>query len=971
MRFSVRVFVVAGVILAGLAGGSPASAGYKRVNAPNPADPMAVHIYELDNGLTVYLTANPESLRFYAEIAVRAGSKQDPANATGLAHYLEHLLFKGTTTLGTLDYEKERPYLDRITELYDEHFNSTDDARRKEIYAEINRVAQEGAQYAVPNEIDKLYKSMGGDALNAHTWQEETVYKVSLPMNRLEQWAAIESERFRNPVFRLFHTELETVYEEKNRSLDNKDRVINEAVGAALFKHHPYGQQSTIGTVEHLKNPNLRYIYDYFYTWYVPNNMAICLSGNIDIDETIETIDRYFSSWERKDLPAPKSFAEELLQGAERVTTKYAGEEFVLLAFRTAAVNDADADALKLIDMILDNSTAGLINLNLNQAQRVRQAGSYPYLFNDYGAQYLYGIPKDGQTLDEVEALLLEQLEIIKNGDFESWVLPAIVTDFKKNRKAGLEDDFARVDAMRSAYIGFTDWDDAVGEIARMERIKKRDIVRVAKKYFSGGYISGRRLDEQQEIPPIEKPQIDAVTIDPTRQSAFAREILAMSVEPIEPVFVNPETDFEVVEYPQGVKLYYAPNPLNDLFSFSILVEFGTFEDNKIGVSTSLLDKSGTKRFSAEDLKKEWYKLGTAASVSAGDNESYIQIAGLDENFEESLALLLEWIRDPQTDAETLETLKQIILVSRADEKKDPGSLSRALSQYNRFGAESSFLRRLSSAELETLSADELLDVIRGLLGYKHVITYTGSLPLEDVQRVLAKLHPLPDDLKDPPPYKFLRAREPSSTEIFFFDKEMAQAQVRLEYPSGLYDAEMRLPAELYNSYFAGGMSGIVFQELREARALAYSAGALFHVGTRIDDENLMIGAIGCQADKTPEAVAAFIDLMDNLPESKERMDEVLTSMDNQYRTSKIGFRGVIGAARAWEKLGLEPDPRKAEFAALQEADLDAVLAFHKAYVKGRPKLVSIVGDKNRIDMNALTEFGTVSEVGVSDLFVD
>lgn len=971
MSRTVSLHVLCSFVVAATALSSPASAGYKRVNKPNPDDAMHVHIFELDNGLQVYLTENDETLRFYAEIAVRAGSKQDPHDATGLAHYLEHLLFKGTQQLGTLDYAKEQPYLDRITELYQEHFNTTDETKRKEIYAEINRIALEGAQYAVPNEIDKLYKAMGGDALNAHTWQEETVYKVSLPMNRLEQWAAIESARFREPVFRLFHTELETVYEEKNRSLDDKDRVISEAVAAALFKHHPYGQQSTIGTVEHLKNPNLGYIYDYFYRWYVPNNMAIFVSGNIDIDETMKLIDRYFSGWERKDLPKLQRYKEDPLEGAEHVTVKYKGEPFVLLAFRTAAVNDEDADALRLIDMILDNSVAGLINLNLNQAQRVRGAGSYPYLYNDYGAQYLYGVPKDGQTLDEVEKLLLEQIEIIKNGEFEDWILPAIVTDFKKNRKASLENDFARVDIMRSSYIAFTDWDRAVDEIARMEKLTKKDIVRVAKKYFSGGYVSGRRIDEQQEIPSIVKPQIDAVDIDPTRQSDFAKSILAMEVEPIEPVFVNPETDYKLSEYPEGVKLYYSPNPLNDLFSLSIIVEFGTFEDNKIGVSTALLDKAGTERYTAEDLRKEWYKLGMDASVSAGDNETFIQITGMDENFERSLSLLLEWLRAPRADEETLETLKQIILVSREDEKKDPGTLSRALSLYNRYGEESSFRRRLSSAELDALTVDDLLGVIRGLLAYKHVITYTGSLPLEEVKGVLARLHPLSGGLKDPPPYRFLTAREPASTEILFFNKEAAQAQVRLEYASGQYDKDVLLPAEMYNNYFAGGMSGIVFQELREARALAYSVGALYHVGTRIGDENLMIGAIGCQADKTPEAVAAFVDLMDNLPESLERMEEAIQSMDNQYRTSKLGFREVIGAVRSWEKRGLGPDPRKEQFEALQHAGLDTVTAFHRDRVKGSPKLISIVGDQNRIDISALKEFGAVVEVSESDLFVD
>ena len=266
------------------------AAGYRRINDPNPEDPLDAHIFELDNGLQVFLTENHEEPRFYAEIAVRAGSKHDPADGTGLAHYLEHLLFKGNRNLGTLDYEAEKPHLDRIVELYEAHFQEVDPARRAEIYAEINTEAQLAAEYAVPNEIDKLYNGMGGSGLNAHTWYEETVYKVGLPANRLAQWAEIESDRFVDPVFRLFHTELETVYEEKNRTLDNGGRIIGTAVDELLYKVHPYGQQPTIGTAEHLKNPSLVYIQNYFDTYYVPNNMGIFISGDIDIEATINLI---------------------------------------------------------------------------------------------------------------------------------------------------------------------------------------------------------------------------------------------------------------------------------------------------------------------------------------------------------------------------------------------------------------------------------------------------------------------------------------------------------------------------------------------------------------------------------------------------------------------------------------------------------------------------------------------------------
>jgi len=584
--------------------------GYRRINSPNPEDPLAAQIYELDNGLQIFLTENHEEPRFYAEIAVRAGSKHDPADGTGLAHYLEHLLFKGNQNLGTLDYEAEKPHLDRIVELYEEHFQETDPARRAEIYAEINSEAQLAAQYAVPNEIDKLYNSMGGGGLNAHTWYEETVYKIGLPSNRLQQWAAIESDRFVDPVFRLFHTELETVYEEKNRTLDNGSRIIGTALDELLYKVHPYGQQPTIGTVDHLKNPSLVYIQNYFDTYYVPNNMGIFISGDIDPSETIALIAEKFGEWESKAVPEVGPWQEPALQGAERRTVQYPGEEQVQLAFRTAPNGSSDKEALILLDMILDNRTAGLINLNLNQQQLVSQAGSSPMFLNDYGSQSLFGVPKQDQSLEEVEQLLLQQIEIIKAGDFEEWIIPAIINDFLKNEKASLEFNTARVTMMRQSFIEGADWDYHIAEIDRMEQLTKQDVVDVANKYFGDDYVAVYRVDAQHEVPVVEKPQIDPVTIDPTRQSEFAARVLAMEVEEIEPVFVEADRDYRFVEFAPGVELYYAPNPLNDLFTFSIGIDVGTEADNKLGLAAALMDVAGTQSLSNEELQKEWYRMG-------------------------------------------------------------------------------------------------------------------------------------------------------------------------------------------------------------------------------------------------------------------------------------------------------------------------------------------------------------------------
>ena len=950
---------------------APAWAGFTRVNESNPDDPMHVAIYRLDNGLTVYLTENHEAPRFYAEIAVRAGSKQDPPESTGLAHYLEHLLFKGTTRLGTLDYAKEKPWLDYIESLYEILFQEPYPDKRAALYAQINMASQEAAAYAVPNELDRLYNAMGGTALNAHTWHEEVVYKVDLPSNRLNQWAALESERFQHPVFRLFQTELETVFEEVNRALDNKMFMIHRIVGETLFKNHPYGQQPTIGKVEHIKNPSLRNIGTYYRTFYVPNNMAILISGDINTEQTIQTIDQYFSRWEPRELPAPKTWPEAPLNGREFVECNYEGEEYALLAFRTAPRNHPDAEALQVLDMILDNDAAGLINLNLNQQQRVRAAGSSPALMNDYGAQYLWGIPKDGQTLEEVERLLLEQLDLVRRGEFEDWILPAIINDFKKQLKGGLEDNTSRVNMIRDSYIGLEDWDRAVGYIHRLEQVTKADVMRVANQYFTGGYVAGFRRDAPHKTHKYEKPELAAIEIDPNRESAFGTDIAAMPVTLIEPQYIDPAKDFERVEDPNGVVYYYARNPINDLFGLTISVDLGREQDDRIGVAAALLDKAGTDRLAPDALSQEWYKLGTTFSMAAGDNETSISISGLDENFAPSVALLLEVLQTPKAAPETLEQLKAILLKQRADSQKQPETLARALFLYNRYGQDSPYIHRLSNTAVQSLTLDELLGLVRGLLQYRHAIFYTGSLPLDQVRAILDEKRPLTAPLQEPPPYRFLKARAPEKTEILFLNKEMAQAHVRLEFSDGVFDEALTPQIQVFNEYFAGGMAGLVFQELREARALAYSAGARYSPGGRINDESVMSGGIETQADKTLDAVTAFLDLMDNMPVSPDRFALAKESLINLYRTGKVGFREVPGIVRTWERQGLAPDPRAARFPVILESSEETLRAFHQGHIANRPKLISILGDKSKIDLEKLGRIAPVSEVQPEQLFTN
>ena len=268
-------------------------------------DPLNARIYTLDNGLKVYLSSYDDAPRVQTSIAIKAGSKNDPADATGLAHYLEHMLFKGTDKYGSLDYKQEKVLLDKIEDLYEEYrtVDMTDTLNRDLIWRQIDSISGEAAKLCIANEYDKMLSGIGAKGTNAYTSNEKTVYINDIPSNQIEKWLKIEAERFRMPVFRLFHTELETVYEEKNRSLDSDGSKMFEGLMSGLFPNHQYGTQTTIGTINHLKNPSLKEIRKYFNKYYVPNNMAICMSGDFDYDEVINLIDKYFGVFERKDNP--------------------------------------------------------------------------------------------------------------------------------------------------------------------------------------------------------------------------------------------------------------------------------------------------------------------------------------------------------------------------------------------------------------------------------------------------------------------------------------------------------------------------------------------------------------------------------------------------------------------------------------------------------------------------------------------
>ena len=569
------------------------------------SDPMKTRIYTLDNGLKVYLSAYKDAPRAHVFIPVKAGGKNDPADNTGLAHYLEHMMFKGTDQFGSLNYTEERPLLDSIENMFNHYATLTDADERKAYYKLIDQTSNEAAKYAIPNEYDKLISAIGGKGLNAYTTEDRTVYTVDIPSNEIEKFLEIEGSRFRKIVNRLFNTELEAVYEEKNRSLDNDNWKAYETMYKLAFEKHPYGTQTVIGTIEHLKNPSITEIEKYFNKYYRPNNVAICISGDIDHTNTIKLIDKYFGSWESNpELTQPTKIREAPITSPKAAEVFGPDAENLTMAFRFGGTSDPEYAMVTLVDMLLNNSEAGLIDLNLKQQQKVLNAGSYVDNMNDYSLHAFYGTPKEGQTLDEVKELLLEQLELLKKGDFEDWLIDAVVTDLKKSEMEQLENNWSRANKMVMAFTNDIAWADYITFLDRLGKITKQEVIDFVNKNYNENYVVVyKRNGEDPNKQRVEKPEITKVPLNREVKSDFYVAISEKESPQIDPVFVDYQKDISRGNTTGGIEILAKKNEENGLFDLFFLLDIGSNNDPAMKVAVQYLEFLGTPELSAEELK--------------------------------------------------------------------------------------------------------------------------------------------------------------------------------------------------------------------------------------------------------------------------------------------------------------------------------------------------------------------------------
>ena len=960
--FLLKLTILA-ILIAGCAGGSK----YKYETVDN--DPTQTRIYTLDNGLKVYLSVNKDEPRIQTYIGVKVGSKNDPAETTGLAHYFEHLMFKGTKDFGTSDYAAEEPLLDKIEELFETYRNTTDEAERNLIYLEIDSISQEASKIAIPNEYDKLMASIGAQGTNAFTSNDVTAYTENIPANEIETWAEIQANRFTNPVIRLFHTELETVYEEYNMSLTRDSRKVYYSVMNALFPNHPYGTQTTLGTQEHLKNPSITNIKNYFDTYYVPNNMAVIMVGDFNPDEVIKTIDKYFGKMQRKELPELKYEPEQPI--AEPIVKEVIGleAEKIALAFRFPAANTNEIKILELVDYILTNGKAGLIDLNLKQKQKVLNAGSYVNDLTDYSIFYMEGTPKEGQTLDEVKDLLLEQIELLKAGDFDEDLLQAVINNFKLEQYYQQEYPYYIAYELLNSFYNDISWKDRVTRVDFQSKLTKQDIVAFCNQYFQNNYVAVYKREGKSDDKKIEKPTITPIATNRDNESAFLAEIKARDVKPIEPVFIDYDKDMSKSLVKNNIPLLYIQNTTNPLFSLHYVFEMGNNSDKALGTAFNYLNYLGTSKHSAEEIKTEFYKMACSFGVHSSNDRVYVYINGLSDNFEKAMDLLEEKLADAQVDMEIYENLVDDILKKRTDDKLNQQTNFARLRSYAVYGPVSPATNILSKDELLSMNPDELVNRTKNLKNYEHQVLYYGPLSEKEITEIINTKHVVADNLLPVPEAFKFEEKDVTENSILLAEYDAKQIYMAMMYKGGSFDKNIEPIRNLYNEYFGGGMSGIVFQEMREARGLAYSARANYQRPQKLQNSYYISSFIATQNDKMIDAIDAFNNILNDMPESQKAFDIAKENMLTTIRTERILRNDILWNYIDDSEFGYTSDSRKNIFDSVQTMTLEDVKAFQEKYVKDKPYTYCILGNSKDLDLNGLEKISKIENLSQEEIF--
>ena len=933
---------------------------------------LQVQEMELSNGMKVWLNVDHSQPKVFGAVVVNAGSVDCPD--TGIAHYFEHIMFKGTDELGTLDYAAERVYLDSISMKYDELSRTTDEKARKAIQHDINELNKKASQYAIPNEFSRLTSKYGGSGLNAGTSYDFTYYHNTFSPQFIEQWCEMNSHRLIHPVFRLFQSELETVYEEKNMYSDNPASMMLEQITSKFLAGTPYAYP-IVGSTENLKNPKLTEMEAFYKKYYVASNMGLVLSGDIDVTELMPLLERTFGRLERGVKPVREKVVAPAING--RVEDKFLFPmpiiKMSVMLFRAPGEYDPDAPALKVAMALLNNdNNTGLLD-ELTNDNRVYLSMAQHLGVNQTGAAMVMVVPKLLCKAKTAENLCFTQIEKLKNGEFSDERLSLVKQVLTNDNESNLETIAKRSEQMVTAMAAGLSWNDYLKLQSAVSTVTRDDVIAVARKYFTDNYMLLHKKNGKCKVDKITKPEYTPVVPQHVNEkSAFAQRLEQLPVKDVAPRLVDFGKDVARAELQGGNLLYAGNNPMNDIFTMRINFHKGSKHDKLLEAAPEYINALGTDSLSIKAFGEAMQALGAKMVIESSRQETTITLTGQDKSLDPTLQLLSHFLDHVKADEEKLEDLKDAAGPSEKSFWDENTDVFRALFTRVIRGQESEYLTRMTSKELKKVKADDLVAAFKRLYDCRCDVEYVGNMSVDKVAALISTHLPQLAGQQDNP-LQDLVMETPQQPAVYVFDMPKSR-QTLIGYYRPLSDVTTdrdKALLELWGEYFGGDMSSVLFQQVREFRSMAYASQGtsltpnLAHSGK----PSGYVAFIGTQGDKAMQAIALLDSLVNDMPVNSENIAVARQGLLNDISNNYPSFRGMPMFVAAEERYGFDSDERAVNariVPTLTQADVET---FYRQHIQGKPYQLMIAGNVKTLDLKALEKYGTIRMVEKDDIY--
>jgi predicted Zn-dependent peptidase len=453
-----------------------------------------VTVKKLDNGLTVIVMERPEAPVFSFATFVNVGGAQEVPGITGLAHMFEHMAFKGTDKIGTTDYAAEKAALDKVEQSYAAY----DRARRDPVNHDAAKIAElekgwkaaldEANKFVVPNEFTKIIQRAGATGINAGTASDETVYFYSLPSNRVELWAYLDSERFLHPVFREFYKERDVVFEERRMRTESSPfgRLFEQELAAA-FTAHPYGQP-VVGWPSDLQSFSATDAAAFYKKYYVPANMVVALVGDLKAADVLPVVEKYFGRLPKGAAPEPLRTVEPPQKAERTVILRETSQPILMEGYHRGSSTDPDAPVYSVIRGILGQGRTSRLYRSLVRDKKLAAnisafdafpGDKYPTLF------IFFGTPTPGHTATELADAVNAEADRLKNEDVTADELQSVKTRAKADLIRQLDSNFGMAQQLAYYQTRFGDWRELFREVEKIDKVTTADVKRVSNALFT------------------------------------------------------------------------------------------------------------------------------------------------------------------------------------------------------------------------------------------------------------------------------------------------------------------------------------------------------------------------------------------------------------------------------------------------------------------------------------------------------